>query len=286
MSDVQAQIAEEVVRAVQGSAAVAVATVIRAPEGPQPAVGDKLLVRPDGSRLGSLGALEEAVAADCHAAMTRIPREHVQSLFYRGDGRRLHLRPGRIRLRRRLEAGPDEFEMMIEVVERPATLLIVGGGHVGNSIATIAAHAGFSVAVLDDREAFANPERFPMADRVICGDFVEELRRFPIDANTYVVLVSRGHKQDELSLRQVVNSEAAYVGMIGSLRRVGTVLTHLAREGYGRDALERVHTPIGLDIGAETPEEIAVSIVAELIGVRRGGTGRKLSELRRAKIRE
>jgi len=286
MSDVQARIAEEVVRAAQGGPAVAVATVIRAPEGAQPAVGDKLLVRAGGSRLGSLGALEEAVAADCHAAMTRIPREHVQSLFYRGDGRRLHLRPGRIRLRRRLEAGPDQFEVMIEVAERPATLLIVGGGHVGNSIATIAGHAGFSVVVLDDREAFANPERFPMADRVICGDFVEELRRFPIDANTYVVLVSRGHKQDELSLREVVNSEAAYVGMIGSLRRVGTVLTHLAREGYGRDALERVHTPIGLDIGAETPEEIAVSIVAELIGVRRGGTGRKLSELRRAKIRE
>ena len=276
MSDVQAQIAEEVVRAAQGGPAVAVATVIRAPEGAQPAMGDKLLVRADGSWLGSLGALEEAVAADCHTAMTRIPREHVQSLFYRGDGRRL----------RRLEAGPDQFEVMIEVAERPATLLIVGGGHVGNSIATIAGHAGFSLAVLDDREAFANPERFPTADRVICGDFVEELRRFPIDANTYVVLVSRGHKQDELSLREVVNSEAAYVGMIGSLRRVGTVLTHLAREGYGRDALERVHTPIGLDIGAETPEEIAVSIVAELIGVRRGGTGRKLSELRRAKIRE
>ena len=286
MSDVQAQIAEEVVRAAQGGPAVAVATVIRAPEGAQPAVGDKLLVRPDGSRLGSLGALEEAVAADCHAAMTRIPREHVQSLFYRGDGRRLHLRPGRIRLRRRLEAGADEYEVMIEVTERPATLLIVGGGHVGNAIATIAGHAGFSVVVLDDREAFANPERFPMADRVICGDFVEELRRFPIDANTYVVLVSRGHKQDELSLREVVNSEAAYVGMIGSLRRVGTVLTHLAREGYGRDALERVHTPIGLDIGAETPEEIAVSIVAEMIAVRRGGSGGKLSEQRKAKIRE
>jgi len=278
MSDVTAQIAQEVVRAARGGVTVAVATVIRAPEGGGPAAGEKLLVRADGSRLGSLGGgpLEEAVAADGHAALTRRPRRQVESLFYRGDGTRLH----------RLEAGPDEFEVMIEVAETAATLLVVGGGHVGQSIATIAAHAGFSVAVLDDREAFANRERFPMADRVICGDFVEELRRFPIDANTYIVLVSRGHKQDELSLREVVNSEAAYVGMIGSLRRVGTVLTHLAREGYGRDALERVHTPIGLDIGAETPEEIAVSIVAELIGVRRGGTGRKLSELRRAKIRE
>lgn len=124
-----------------------------------------------------------------------------------------------------------------------------------------------------------------MADRVICGDFVAELRRYPIDAATYIVMVSRGHKQDELALREVAASAAGYVGMIGSLRRVSTVLTHLAQEGVPREALERVYTPIGLDIGAETPEEIAVSVVAELVLVRRGGTGQKLSELRRAKIR-
>ena len=276
MSDAQTQIAEEVVRAAQGGPAVAVATVIRAPQGASPAVGEKLLVRADGSRLGTLAALEEATAADAHAALTRLPRTLVESIFYRADGARLH----------RVEAGQDEFEVMIEVTERPATLLIVGGGHVGQSIATIGAHVGFSVAVLDDREAFANQERFPMADRVICGDFAEELRRFLIDANTYIVLVSRGHKQDELSLREVVSSEAAYVGMIGSRRRVGTVLTHLAREGLDRQALERVHTPIGLDIAAETPEEIAVSIIAEIVSVRRGGGGGKMSELRRAKIRE
>ena len=278
MSNTASQIAEEVVRASREGAPVAVATIVRAPEGAKPSMGEKLLARGDGSRVGSLGggALEESIAADCHAALTQRPREQVQSLFYAADGMRLH----------RLEAGADEFEVMIEVTERPATLLIVGGGHVGQSVAAIAAQAGFSVAVVDDREAFASRERFPMADQVICGDFVEELRRFPIDANTYVVLVSRGHKQDELSLCEVVQSDAAYVGMIGSLRRVGAVLTHLAREGYPHEALERVHTPIGLDIRAETPEEIAVSIVAEIIAVRRGGGGGKLSSLRRARIRD
>ena len=277
MSEAKAQITQEVVQAARGGPPVAVATIIRAPEGTSPGVGEKLLVRADGSRLGSLGGeLEEAAAADAHAALSQVPRIQVQAFFYRADGTRLH----------RLEAGADESEVMIEVTERPTTLLIVGGGHVGQSIATIGAHAGFSVAVLDDREAFANAERFPMADKVICGDFVEELRRFPIDSNSYIVLVSRGHKQDELSLREVVTSGAAYVGMIGSLRRVGTVLTHLAREGFDRGALERVHTPVGLDIGAETPEEIAVSIIAEMISVRRGGSGKKMSELRRAKIRE
>lgn len=275
MSGVPSKIAEEVVRAAQGGPSVAVATVIRAPAGAT-AHGSKLLVRADGSRLGGLGgALEETVAADCHAALTRLPRTQVESLFYRADGTRLH----------RLEAGPGEFEVMIEVTESPATLIVVGGGHVGQSIATIAAHVGFSVVVLDDREAFANRERFPMADQVICGDFVEELRRYPIDGTTYIVLVSRGHKQDELGLREVAASSAAYVGMIGSLRRVSTVLTHLAREGVPREALERVHTPIGLDIGAETPGEIAVSVVAEIIAVRRGGTGERLSARRRARIR-
>ncbi len=278
MSDERAQIAQEVVRAARGGAPVAVATVIRGPQASRPAVGEKLLVRADRSRLGSLagGELEEAVAADSHAALTRLPRKQVESLFYRADGTRLH----------RLEAGPDEFEVMIEVAERPATLLIVGGGHIGQSLAAIASQVGFSVAVLDDRAAFANTERFPTADRVVCGDFVEELRRFPIDADTYIVLVSRGHKQDELSLREVATSEAAYVGMIGSRRRVGAVLTHLAREGLPQETLGRVHTPIGLDIGAETPEEIAVSILAQIISVRRGGSGGAMSELRRAKIRE
>jgi len=278
MSDIAAEIADEVVRASRGGAAVCVATVVRAPEGASPRAGEKLLVRADGSRLGAVGggALEEAVAADCHAALTRLPRAQVESLYYSADATRLH----------RIEAGPDELEVMIEVTEAAATLLVVGGGHVGQSIATIAAHAGFSVVVLDDREAFANAERFPMADRVICGDFVEELRRFSIDGATYIVLVSRGHKQDEAGLGEVAASAAAYVGMIGSQRRVSTVLTHLARAGVPREALERVHTPIGLDIGAETPEEIAVSVLAEIIAVRRGGTGRKLSELRRARIGE
>jgi xanthine dehydrogenase accessory factor len=275
MSGGQMNIAAEVVRASREGGPVAVATVIRSAGAP--AVGDKLLVRPDGSRLGSLGGgpLEEAVGRACHTALNERPRVAVDTLSYGVDGDR----------RERERGEQDDIEVMIEVVERPATLLIVGAGHVGQSIAEVAARAGFSVVVLDDRESFADPARFPTAE-VICGDYVEELRRYVIDGNTYIVLVSRGHKQDEQGLREVVTSRAAYVGMIGSQRRVSTVLTHLAREGYPRDALERVHTPIGLDIGAETPDEIAVSVVAELIAVRRGGTGQKLSQLRRAKIRE
>ena len=266
-------IAQEVLSAARGGASVVVATVIRAPAG-GPTLGAKLLLKAEGERLGSLGggALEDAVAEDAKAALERRPRIQVESLQYAADGS--HLKQG------------GDIEVMIEVTESPVSLLIVGGGHIGRSLAAIGTEAGFSVAVLDDREAFANSERFPAADRVICGDITEELERYPIDSSTYIVLVSRGHKQDEAGLRTVVQSDAAFVGMIGSKRRVGTVLTHMAREGIDRDALERVHTPIGLDIGAETPEEIAVSIVAEIIAVRRGGTGARMSDVRRVKIGE
>ncbi len=269
-SNDSASIASEVLRAAREGPSVAVATVVAAPEG-LPGLGAKLLVRADGSRLGAMPtpALEDAVAGDAVEALTRLPRQAVQAMYFRSEGSRIH----------RLEAEESgAYEVMVEVVEPPATLVVVGGGHIGLSLATIGAHVGFSVTVVDDRQMYANPERFPMADHVFAGDLTEVLRDLNIGTNTYVVLVSRGHKQDEVALRSVVGSKAAYVGMIGSRRRVATVLRHLAEEGFDVDALERVHTPIGIDIGAETPEEIAVSILAEVVLVRRGGSGRRMSE--------
>jgi len=140
---------------------------------------------------------------------------------------------------------------------------------------------GFSIEIVDDRPEFANAERFPEADRITCGRFDEVLDGYPIDPNTYVVCVTRGHKHDETSLRLVAPTEAAYVGMIGSKRRVRAVLQHLIEDGIDPRAVERVHTPIGLDIGAETPEEIAVSIMAEIIRARRGGSAQSMREVNR-----
>jgi xanthine dehydrogenase accessory factor len=169
---------------------------------------------------------------------------------------------------------------MVEIIETPVSLLIIGGGHIGLSLATIGAHVGFSVHVLDDREDFANAERFPMADSTMWGEFEPHLRDFPINRTTYIVLVSRGHKQDEEGLRLVVQRGAGYVGMIGSKRRVSTVLRHMHEEGVPLEVLEAVYTPVGFDIGAETPEEIAVSIIAEIIAVRRQASGRPMRESR------
>ncbi|MPZ22927.1 MAG: sulfurylase large subunit [Dehalococcoidia bacterium] len=179
-----------------------------------------------------------------------------------------------------LAADGDEVEVYIEVTEPAAELIVVGGGHIGRSLSFVGHHVGLSVTVIDDREAYANRERFPEADRVICADIVETLRTLQIGPASFIVIVTRGHKQDEAALREVVGSAVRYIGMIGSKRRVTAVFQHLLEEGLAKADLERVHSPVGVDIGAETPEEIAVSILAEIIQVRRGGSLQAMTKTR------
>ena len=262
-------LAAALLRAAQEGPAVAACTVLSASDG-SAVVGAKMLVPQEGAALGSIGggALEAAVLERARAA---IPQHLVATLAFTPQG-------GTVEGRRAIEAAEAIVEVLIEVVEPAATLLVVGGGHVGRAVGEVGALLGMDVVLLDDREDYANPERFPYPCRVICGDFGEELERFPINANSYIVLVSRGHLVDELSLRQVVERGAGYVGMIGSKRRTRTVLEHLAADGVDEQALARVFTPIGLDIGAETPEEIAVAVLAEIILVRRGGGALPMSE--------
>ena len=192
----EARILEEVLAAQASGPPVVLATVIQAPPDAATVTGAKLLLRRDGSSLGSLGGgpLEAAVLADARDAFRR---HSVESLFYAPDGSRLS-RPARGG-----ESAGGGYQVMLELHEPPATLVIVGGGHIGKALATIGDLCGFSVVVVDDRPDYANQERFPEAGRVVCGDFAEVLRGLPIDSNTYVVTVTRGHKHDEESLRQV-----------------------------------------------------------------------------------
>lgn len=239
------------------------------------ALGAKLLVRANGATTGSLGseALTERIVQDAIAAL-REGKPKVLQYNPRGEvvG---YGTPG-------TEPGLDVF---FEVLQGEPTLLIVGAGHIGQALARMAKMVGFRIVVVDDRLTHANQAFFPDADKIICRDFVEALQEYPLDYNTYIVLVTRGHKHDEVSLRVVISSPAAYVGMIGSRRRVTTVLRHLVEEGVPQALVERVYTPIGLDIGAETPAEIAVSILAELIKLRRGGTGQSLALREQKRVR-
>ncbi len=170
----------------------------------------------------------------------------------------------------------DWLEIFIEPLSPPSELLILGGGHIAKPLVVLGKLAGFEVTVIDDRPSFANRDRFPEADRVICLDFVSALKRTKIGPNTYVVIVTRGHRHDSECLNLCIGRSAAYLGMIGSKRRIKIVLESL-HTGDPEVKLSRVHAPIGLDIGACTPEEIAISIMAEVILVRRGGSGTALS---------
>ena len=268
-----AEIARALLTAAREGPAVASCTVMGATDGVDVSLGAKMLVYADGE-LGDIGggALEQSVI---DFARGSIPKHIVQTTTFTPAG-------DLVEGRRAIEAADAIVEILVEIVEPAATLLVVGGGHVGLAVGQLGAMLGMEVAIIDDREDYANEDRFPYEANVICGDFGEELEKFPITANTFIVLVSRGHKVDELALRGVAERGAGYVGMIGSKRRTRTVIQHLAEAGLDPEALDKVFTPIGLDIGAETPEEIAVSVLGEIILVRRGGGAQPMSDYGRS----
>jgi xanthine dehydrogenase accessory factor len=175
------------------------------------------------------------------------------------------------------ESGrPARFERSIE--PRPA-LVIAGAGHVGAALAVIAAQLDFDVTVIDDRADYASPDRLGGAGCRV-GPIDAELARYPIGEQTYVVIVTRGHRRDGQALAAVIGSAARYIGLIGSKRKVIELFAELRRAGVPREPLARVHAPIGLDIAAVTPAEIAVSIAAEMIAVRRGAADRPARPMR------
>lgn len=182
--------------------------------------------------------------------------------------------PAEIPLRISGESGDVEYCIRIAATPK---LVIVGGGHIGRVLAQLSVPLGFLVTVLDDRQQFANPDRFPPPMTPIAGDIAKVLKEWPIDANTYIVIVTRGHKHDETALRSVLGSPARYIGMIGSRRKIRVIFDDLKHEGAADSQLARVHAPIGLKIGAVTAEEIALSIAAELVSIRRAERGMEVT---------
>lgn len=171
----------------------------------------------------------------------------------------------------RLARLEDGSAIYIEPILPRPTVVIAGAGHVGAALGQIMALCGFEVVIVDDRPSFANKERLPFADRAVVDDIPKFLRAFPVSNQTYFVIVTRGHRHDAHCLREVVKSEAKYVGMIGSKRKICVIYEELLREGLATtEELRKVHSPLGFDIGSREVGEIAVSIAAELVAVRRG----------------
>jgi xanthine dehydrogenase accessory factor len=221
-------------------------------EAPSPGdVGGTLLVPEEGPVFGALGnnALVEELTETARRLLAE-GGEAPRYLALAGGAARAYFEP---------------------ILPRPV-LLILGAGHIGTALTHFGARIGFEVVVTDDRASFANRERLPDADEVIVDSVVNLLRRWPKTPETYVVLVTRGHRNDAVALREVIGSPCAYIGMIGSRRKVLTIYDEFLAEGIATpEQLARVHAPVGLDIGALTVDEIAVSIAAELIAVRRKG---------------
>ena len=261
---------EELVRLRREGRKCALATIVQV-QGSIPSYQSaKLLIRDDGSIAGTIGG------GCVEAEVWNAAREVIES----GKAKRLSFNLGQ-------DAAYDnglicggQLEVFVEPVFPQPKAFVFGAGHISKSLAKVAALAGFSTAVIDDREAFASRERFPEADEIHAGEYEDVVPRLAINESGYVVIVTRGHRDDMRVLRLVAGSPARYIAMIGSKRKVISVIKELEREGVARESLERIYAPMGLEIGAESPEEIAISVVAEMIAVRRNAASdwRELSK--------
>src|ERR1700676_4725425 len=249
---------EEIVRMRRAGQLGALATIVHTNGSIPSYESSRMLVRDDGTIAGTVGG--GCVEAEvCAAAKEVIQSEQPRKMTFNLNH----------------DAASDAglicggtLEIFVEPLLPPPMLYLFGGGHVSTAVARVAAPAGFLIGIVDDREAFANKERFPMATELYTS-YEEAFEKIQPNSSSYLVIVTRGHKDDMRVLAWAVNTKARYIGMIGSKRKVISVYKALEKEGYSREKFEHVYAPVGVEIGALTPEEIAVSIAAELIAVRR-----------------
>jgi len=221
--------------------------------------GAKMLVQADGRIVGTVGGgtLEHQVCREARKLMGGKAPQLAHFELTNEDASKEGMLCGGI------------VDVFLEPIKAPPVLLIFGGGHISFTVARIGRMVDFRVVVIDDRPEFANAERFPDADETIADDISSAVQRLNINGSSYIVIVTREHKDDAQVLEWAAATRAAYVGMIGSRKKIQKIFSYLKTKGITQEQLDRVHSPIGLPIGAETPEEIAVSIMAEIIQVRR-----------------
>ncbi|RPI11457.1 MAG: xanthine dehydrogenase [Acidobacteriales bacterium] len=249
----------EIVRLRRAGQRCALATIISARGSTPSYESAKLLVREDGSIAGTIGGgCIEAQVLTC-------AREVIET------GKPKHLG-----FTLTQEAAYDsglicggELEVFIEPVLPQPVAFIFGAGHISKSLSKVASLAGFSTVIADDRASFANRDRFPEAEEIHAVEYEELFARLSVNEASYLIIVTRGHKDDLRVLRLALGTPARYIAMIGSRKKVLELARELEKEGVPREAVERIHAPMGLDIGAVTPEEIAVAVVAEMIALRR-----------------
>jgi xanthine dehydrogenase accessory factor len=250
---------DEIVRLRKLGQKCAVATIVQVNGSIPSFESAKILVREDGSFMGTVGG--GCVEAEVwNAAREVIETEKPRHLSF-SLGQDAAYDEGLI-------CG-GQLNIFVEPVIPQPRAFIFGGGHVSKGISKIATLAGFSTSIVDNREAFANAERFPEAEATYAEEYEEVFPKLPVNSSSYIIIVTRGHRDDMRVLRWAVNTPARYIAMIGSKRKTISVVHELEKEGIPREAFDKVFAPMGLEIGAEMPEEIAISVVAEMIAVRR-----------------
>jgi len=253
-------LSEELVRISEQEAAAVLATVIEVEGNDRVEPGAKCLVRD--------GKITAETVGDARV---------VQAILQESG---THLRDEKSKLvSLDIPDAGGRLQIFFEVMPAPPKLIVVGAGHIAVPLAKIAKVVDFHVTFIDDRLLYANRERFPDADEVLVGDMAQMLKEMTITPSCYIVLITRGHKYDEPCLREIIHSQAKYIGMIGSRRRIKACFQRFRdEEKIAEEMIERVYAPIGLDIATETPAEIALSILGEVIKVRRGGKAASLSD--------
>jgi xanthine dehydrogenase accessory factor len=250
---------DEIVRLRRLGQKAAIATIVQVRGSIPSYESAKLLVREDGSMIGTIGG--GCVEAEVwNAAREVIETEKPKHLSF-NLGQDAAYDNGLI-------CG-GQLDVFVEAVIPPPHAFIFGAGHISKSLSKVAALAGFATTIIDNRDTFANRARFPEADEIFAEEYEEVCAKLPINETSYVVIVTRGHRDDMRVLRWAVGTQARYIAMIGSKRKVINVLKELEADGIPRERMERIHAPMGLEIGAISPEEIAISVVAEMIAVRR-----------------
>ena len=243
------QYAKEIDSAYRGEGAVAVANLIKPSVNSNIPLGGKMFIRENGDAEGTLGDryMDDAAKEKALQLMVHGKNEYITT-----------------------ESGDEYF---VEAFTTPPQLVICGGGHVSKSIAAHAKPLGFRLFITDDRKEFANKQRFPEADMIVAKKPEEALKDLPINPNTFIVVATRGHKFDNVALAAAADTPARYVGLLGSKRKTILIYEDLVRMGISIERLREIRSPIGLDISARTPEEIAISIIGEILMFRLGGSG-------------
>src|SRR5665648_725942 len=239
---------------------IALVTVVEAKGSTPREVGTKMLVNKNGLVAGTIGGgMTEAKVIE--EAKQALKEGKGKLLTYRLTKEQAALDEGAI-------CG-GEMKVFIDILQPKEEVLIFGAGHIAVYVSKLAKMAGFKVAIIDDRKEFANQNRFPEADEIIAEEIEDALAHLNVTPSTYIIILTRGHLKDEEVLGSVIRSNAAYIGMIGSRKKNAIVFRHLEGQGISQNELAKVHAPIGIDIKAQTPEEIVVSIMAEIIQARR-----------------